>query len=120
MKRNRDLIARIATARGLANAFLREELAGAGLPDLAPTHGNIIFTLLRDGVTTMTDLAVAIRRDKSTVTALVKKLEALGYVERRPSALDSRTVEVRLALDAAGSEALRRRSNMQVRVAIRP
>jgi len=36
------------------------------------------------------------------------------------AAVDSRTVEVRLALDEAGSEALRRRSNMQVQVAIRP
>lgn len=36
------------------------------------------------------------------------------------AAVDSRTVEVRLALDEAGSEALRRRSNMQVHVAIRP
>jgi HlyD family secretion protein len=36
------------------------------------------------------------------------------------AAVDSRTVEVRLALDEAGSAALRRRSNMQVQVAIRP
>ena len=36
------------------------------------------------------------------------------------AAVDSRTVEVRLALDEAGSAALRGRSNMQVQVAIRP
>lgn len=36
------------------------------------------------------------------------------------AAVDARTVEVRLALDDAGAEALRRRSNMQVQVAIRP
>jgi len=36
------------------------------------------------------------------------------------AAVDSRTVEVRLALDEAGSAALSRRSNMQVQVAIRP
>jgi HlyD family secretion protein len=36
------------------------------------------------------------------------------------AAVDARTVEVRLALDEAGSAALRRRSNMQVQVAIRP
>ena len=36
------------------------------------------------------------------------------------AAVDARTVEVRLALDEAGAEALRRRSNMQVQVAIRP
>jgi HlyD family secretion protein len=36
------------------------------------------------------------------------------------AAVDSRTVEVRLALDEVGAAALRRRSNMQVQVAIRP
>jgi HlyD family secretion protein len=36
------------------------------------------------------------------------------------AAVDARTVEVRLTLDDAGAAALRRRSNMQVQVAIRP
>jgi HlyD family secretion protein len=52
----------------------------------------------------------------------------IGWTVRRQTqastdpvaAVDSRTVEVRLTLDEAGSEALRRRSNMQVQVAIRP
>ncbi|MEO3470954.1 efflux RND transporter periplasmic adaptor subunit [Roseomonas sp. CAU 1739] len=52
----------------------------------------------------------------------------IGWTVRRTTqantdpvaAVDSRTVEVRLALDEAGSELLRRRSNMQVQVAIRP
>ncbi|HWT10789.1 MAG TPA: efflux RND transporter periplasmic adaptor subunit, partial [Roseomonas sp.] len=58
-------------------------------------------------------------------TATVREI---GWTVRRQTqantdpvaAVDSRTVEVRLALDEAGSEALRRRSNMQVQVAIRP
>lgn len=52
----------------------------------------------------------------------------IGWTVRRQTqantdpvaAVDSRTVEVRLTLDEAGAEALRRRSNMQVQVAIRP
>ena len=36
------------------------------------------------------------------------------------AAVDARTVEVRLALDEAGAAVVRRRSNMQVQVAIRP
>ena len=58
-------------------------------------------------------------------TATVREI---GWTVRRQTqantdpvaAVDSRTVEVRLALDEAGTEALRRRSNMQVQVAIRP
>jgi HlyD family secretion protein len=52
----------------------------------------------------------------------------IGWVVRRTvqagtdpvAAVDARTVEVRLALDAEGTAALARRSNMQVQVAIRP
>jgi HlyD family secretion protein len=55
-------------------------------------------------------------------------VSGIGWTVRRQTqantdpvaAVDSRTVEVRLALDEAGSAALRRRSNMQVQVAIRP
>ena len=36
------------------------------------------------------------------------------------AAVDARTVEVRLALSEEGREALQRRTNMQVQVAIRP
>jgi HlyD family secretion protein len=52
----------------------------------------------------------------------------LGWMVRRTTqagsdpvaAVDARTVEVRLALDDHGREALSRRTNMQVKVAIRP
>lgn len=45
---------------------------------------------------TMAELAGKIGRDKSTVTALVKKLEGLGYVQKERSAEDSRIVYVSL------------------------
>lgn len=52
----------------------------------------------------------------------------IGWIVRRDTAagtdpiaaVDARTVEVRLTLDAAGREALRHRGNMQVQVAIMP
>lgn len=52
----------------------------------------------------------------------------IGWLVRRTTqagadpvaAVDARTVEVRLALDDAGRDALQRRTNMQVQVAIRP
>ncbi|WP_439598687.1 HlyD family efflux transporter periplasmic adaptor subunit [Falsiroseomonas sp.] len=55
-------------------------------------------------------------------------LREIGWLVRRTTqagtdpvaAVDARTVEVRLTLDAAGVAALARRSNMQVQVAIRP
>ena len=44
----------------------------------------------------MKDLAKAVRRDKSTITALVGKLVRGGYVRRENGLEDQRTVYVRL------------------------
>ena len=52
----------------------------------------------------MHEIAGFARRTKPTTTILVDKLEALGYVIRRPSADDSRCTVVRLT---AEGEALR-------------
>lgn len=68
---------------------------------------------------------VVVPGEERRFTATVREI---GWTVRRQTqantdpvaAVDSRTVEVRLALDEAGAEALRRRSNMQVQVAIRP
>ena len=42
----------------------------------------------------MSELARRVRRSKSTVTALVEKLEQGGFVERVPDGRDSRSVRV--------------------------
>lgn len=96
MKTRPNTIALIATARNLANAYLQGRLEKAGLAGLAPTHGSIIDALMKQGDLPMRSLAERIRRDKSTVTALVKKLERLGYVRRRTAETDSRLVMIGL------------------------
>jgi HlyD family secretion protein len=68
---------------------------------------------------------VIVPGDTQRYTATVREL---GWLVRRTTqagtdpvaAVDSRTVEVRLALSEAGRQALLHRSNMQVQVAIRP
>lgn len=89
-------ISLIATARAGANAYLKREMKKYGLHGFVPTHGNIIFALLNNEQLTMKDLATVIRRDKSTVTTLVTKLENLGYVERHTCPDDNRGSLVRL------------------------
>lgn len=95
MKRN-NTFSLIAQARGAANDFLTRQLNTHGITGLVPTHGGILWALGRNGQMTMKELADEIRRNKSTVTALVAKLEALGYVDRFPSDEDSRVTLVRL------------------------
>ncbi len=89
-------ISLIATARAGANAYIKRELKKHGLQGLVPTHGNIIFALLNNEQMTMKDLATLVRRDKSTITTLVTKLENLGYIERFPCPDDNRVSFVRL------------------------
>ncbi|MCG5031495.1 MarR family transcriptional regulator [Mesosutterella sp. OilRF-GAM-744-9] len=77
-----------------ANEFIRGELRREGAADLTPAHGDILNSLyLRDGLS-VSELARAARRTKSTVSVLVDRLAAAGYVEKRPSEEDSRAVGV--------------------------
>ena len=82
--------------REVGNNFILAELAKAGLNDIAPSHGDILAQLLAAESLNMSDLAMHAHRTKSTVTALVTKLEKTGYVERIPDLGDSRGVKVRL------------------------
>lgn len=60
-------------------------------------------------------------RYKATVRELGWMVQRTTQAGSDPvAAVDARTVEVRLGLDDAGRDALRRRTNMQVQVAIRP
>ena len=79
-----------------ANRFLMDALEAKGLKSLSPSHGDILQELFARNVISMQELAAAINRDPSTVTALVKKLNALGYTTTQKSTHDQRVTEVRL------------------------
>lgn len=70
------------------------DMQRAGLPELAPTHGEILVVLAQRGPVPMMELAAAIDRDKSTLTALVDKLVALGLARKTPDPEDRRVVRV--------------------------
>ena len=61
-------------------AFLQDKMAEQGLPALVSSHGFILFCLCRYGNLSMGELTEKINRDKSTTTALVKKLVDSGLV----------------------------------------
>lgn len=92
-----NIAAIISETRAGINRYLLQELKRLGIEGLAPSHGAILYHLFNNDQVTMKDLAKAVRRDKSTVTALVGKLVANGYVEKMSSAQDQRTVCVRLS-----------------------
>ncbi len=91
------IISLISEIHTLAAEFLQTRLARTGLTDLVSSHGNILFQLSVSGSLTMKELSARINRNKSTATALVKKLETAGYIIREQSAEDNRVTSVALS-----------------------
>ena len=81
-----DTIFMLSRTVARANRFLTARMQQMGLHGLVPSHGDILGQLFREDGLSMRDLARRVNRDPSTVTTLVKKLAAEGYVrtERSP------------------------------------
>lgn len=94
--------------RERANALIVAELERRGAAGLAPSHGAILVQLYRQGPLPMNRLASLIGRKKNTLTSLIAKLEALGYVARQPDPKDSR-----VSLIAPTDQALRFRRDFE-------
>jgi DNA-binding MarR family transcriptional regulator len=73
--------------------------------DLTPVQGIVLRRLDPDRPTPMYELAEALACDASNVTGLVDRLEARGFVERRPTPADRRVRA--LVLTPAGVAARR-------------
>jgi DNA-binding MarR family transcriptional regulator len=76
------VIALISAARDKANKLVNRELRSRNIHGLAPSHGAILYELFRSATIPMKKVAQRINRDKSRATALIKKLMALGYVDK--------------------------------------
>ncbi len=94
----------VGRINALSNRWLTDELSAAGLAGMVPSHGDVLALLFAKGNATMHELAAFAHRTKPTTTVLVDKLEKLGFVRRKDSPDDARSVVV--SLTPAG-EALR-------------
>lgn len=87
----------IANIREKSAQFLNEELKKAGVEELNSSHGTILSALYdNDGQLTMNEISRYIARRKSSVTDMVRKLEKLGYIERKHDEKDARVINVSL------------------------
>jgi DNA-binding MarR family transcriptional regulator len=86
----------ISRIRERANKLIAQELKHHNLHGLCPSHGSILSALSRGDALPMRVLARMIDRDKSTVTILVDKLVALGYVEKSRDITDQRITLIKL------------------------
>lgn len=73
--------------------LIEKHLHDMGFSTLSFSHGCVLERLIQSKKRmTMSELAIAINRDKSTCTQLVKKLEQLGLVNRLINCMDQRSV----------------------------
>lgn len=89
-------ISLVSHIHSVTSDFLINELKKNGLPDLATSHGNILFQLSRSESLTMKELTERINRDKSTTTVLVRKLEQEGLVVTESDIKDKRSKTIKL------------------------
>lgn len=89
-------VALISRIREGSNKFIAEKLEENGISGLVPSHGDIMYTLYSCEKCTMQELAKKIHRTKATLTVLVDKLIALGFVSKDSSPKDSRVKYIKL------------------------
>lgn len=73
-----------------ANRLLLKELKKHQIVGIAPSHGEIIGALIVRGRLQMKEIAEIIDKDKSTITALINKLIAMGFVQKDRDKDDNR------------------------------
>ncbi|HNW26937.1 MAG TPA: MarR family transcriptional regulator [Spirochaetota bacterium] len=81
-------------------AYLEAELAEHGITDISPSCGHIMFVLDQKGPLTLQELARHAEKDKSTVSSVIKRLEAGGYVAKVRGKDDGRFVRIKLTARA--------------------
>ena len=110
-----DIANRIAALRNRINAFILDRLAEEGVEGLAPSHGAVLAALYRDGPQPMKAICARVRRDKSTLTVLARKLEALGYIGKEADKNDSRVTILRLTEKGVAFQGLFERISDELR-----
>lgn len=94
--RKNNAIAIMSRIREKANKLIVRELRQHGVEGIVPSHGEIMVHLFAAEECTMQELAKQINRTKPTVTVLVEKLVACGYVVKEKSAEDNRVTFIKL------------------------
>jgi len=76
--------------------YLEDKLAGEKIRDIAPSYGDILFVLERKGKITLQELAKHTIKDKSTISSVVNKLEAGGFITKEKDLDDARYTSITL------------------------
>jgi DNA-binding MarR family transcriptional regulator len=92
----------IAQVHQLGGRILARKLKERGLEEINPAQGRILFALWgRDGIS-IQELGTRTKLAKSTLTAMLDRLEGAGYIRRTPSRADRREILVHLTAKDRG------------------
>lgn len=79
------------------NKLIIKELKENGLEGLAPSHGSILVLLYdKKKAIPMNQITQTINKEKSTVTALINKLEKMELIEKFKHETDSRSTLIKI------------------------
>ncbi len=92
-----NIVSLISKIRAKSNKLIMREMASRKMKGLVTSHGDILVALFQKRTLTMKEIADKIEKDKSTVTVLINKLIAQGYVQKERDAFDTRMVLVALS-----------------------
>ena len=90
----------LSKIRQSQHAFIENALAAAGVKDISPSYGDVLFVLDRRGPLTLLEIARLTMKDKSTVSSVIQKLEEHGYVTKKKGKGDSRFKTIELTAKA--------------------
>jgi DNA-binding MarR family transcriptional regulator len=90
----------LSHVRMMAFRFLEAELQAAELADLPVSYGDVLFAAARTQPIEILEIARQVRKDKSTVSNVLKDLTRRGYVTRTRDPDDRRRVLVQLTARA--------------------
>lgn len=97
-----NLANELSRTLSLSNRYLMLLVERSGLSGLSPSHGDILVELFEGEPVSMSELSRRIDRDPSTVTALVKKLVAMGLAQTVRCPDDRRSTMVTITDRAKG------------------
>lgn len=85
----------IAKIHHLSGRIFAKILKKAGLNEINPAQGRILFALWKKDEVPISNLAKSTLLDQSTLTIMLDRLEKAGYVTRIPSKKDRRVILIK-------------------------
>jgi DNA-binding MarR family transcriptional regulator len=85
----------VAKIHQVAGRVFAKKLKEHGIDEINPAQGRILFVLWENDGIPIRDLSARTMLEKSTLTSMLDRLEAMGYIVRVPSKEDRREILIR-------------------------